>query len=215
MNPTEAQADLNRRSFLKGGSFATLMMMLGGVEITAQDAATKPAVPKPEKKVGPPVKCGVIGLGAWGRDMLGHLSRLPNSPITGVAETYGASLRRAKSAAPNAVQFEDYRKLLESKDVEAVIVATPSHQHKEIVIAALQAGKHIYCEAPLAHTIEDARAIAKAARDASKQIFQVGLQYRDNPQHHHVVDFVRTGAAGALTVARSQYHKKESWRRTS
>ncbi|MCD6050162.1 MAG: putative dehydrogenase [Verrucomicrobia bacterium] len=215
MNPIEPQADLNRRSFLKGGSLASLMMMLGGVEITAQDAATKPAAAvKPAKKIGPPVKCGVIGVGAWGRDMIGHLSRLPNAPVTGVAETYGASLRRAKSGAPNAAQFEDYRKLLESKDVEAVVIATPTHQHKEIAIAALQAGKHVYCEAPLAHTIEDARAIAKAARE-SKQIFQVGLQYRANPQHHHVVDFVRTGAAGALTVARSQYHKKESWRRTS
>ena len=213
MNPKEARAELDRRSFLKGGSFATMMMMLGAVEITAQEAK-KPA-PAPAKKIGPPVKCGVIGVGAWGRDIIGHLSRLPNAPVTGVAETYGASLRRAKTSAPNAETFEDYRKLLESKEVEAVIVATPTHQHKDIVIAALQAGKHVYCEAPLAHTVEDAKAIAQAAKNASKQIFQTGLQYRANPQHHHVLEFVRTGAAGALTVARAQYHKKESWRRTS
>ncbi len=215
MNPIEPQADLNRRSFLKGSSFATLMMMLGGVEITAQEADKKTAAPKVEKKIGAPVKCGVIGVGTWGRDLIGHLSRLPNAPITAVSETYGASLRRAKSGAPNATPYEDYRQLLESKDVEAVIVATPTHQHKEIVLAALQAGKHVYCEAPMAHTIEDAKAIAQAAKNASKQIFQVGLQYRANPQHHHVLEFVRTGAAGALTLARAQYHKKESWRRTS
>lgn len=215
MNQKDVQADLNRRSFLKGGSFATLMMMMGAVEITAQTATTKPAAPKPEKKVGPPVKCGVIGVGTWGRDLITYLSRLPNAPITAVAETYGASLRRAKSGAPNATPFEDYRQLLDSKDVEAVIVATPTHQHKEIVLAALQAGKHVYCEAPLAHTIEDARAIAQAAKNASKQVFQAGLQYRANPQHHHVLEFVRTGAAGNLTLARAQYHKKESWRRTS
>lgn len=213
MNPKEARAELDRRSFLKGGSFATMMMMLGAVEITAQEAK-KPA-PAPAKKIGPPVKCGVIGVGAWGRDIIGHLSRLPNAPVTGVAETYGASLRRAKTSAPNAETFEDYRKLLESKEVEAVIVATPTHQHKDIVIAALQAGKHVYCEAPLAHTLEDSKAIAQAAKNASKQIFQTGLQYRANPQHHHVLEFVRTGAAGAITVARAQYHKKESWRRTS
>jgi len=213
MNPTEARAELNRRSFLKGGSFATMMMMLGAVEITAQEA--KKVTPAPVKKIGPPVKCGVIGVGTWGRELIGHLSRLPNAPIAGVAETYGASLRRAKTGAPNAETYEDYRKLLENKDVEAVVVATPTHLHKDIVIAALQAGKHVYCEAPMAHTIEDARAIAQAAKGASKQIFQVGLQYRTNPQHHHVLEFVRTGAAGALTTARAQYHKKESWRRTS
>jgi predicted dehydrogenase len=214
MNPTEARAELNRRSFLKGSSFATMMMMLGAVEITAQETAKKP-IPAPAKKIGPPVKCGVIGVGAWGRELIGYLSRLPNAPITGVAETYGASLRRAKTGAPGAETFEDYRKLLESKEVQAVIVATPTHQHKDIVIAALQAGKHVYCEAPLAHTMEDAAAIAVAAKKATGQIFQVGLQYRANPQHHHVLEFVRTGAAGALTTARSQYHKKESWRRTS
>ncbi len=216
MNPNEQNPDFNRRDFLRGGSFATLMMLLGGVEITAQEANSKKKVPEPEKKpVGPPVKCAVIGVGTWGRDLIAHLSRLPNAPIVAVCETYPASLRRATAAAPKAEGVNDYRKVLENKEVEAVVVATPTHQHKDIVIAALQAGKHVYCEAPMAASIEDAKAMAQAAKAASKQIFQVGLQYRANPQHHHVVEFVRTGATGNITLARSQFHKKESWRRTS
>jgi predicted dehydrogenase len=213
-------SELNRRGFLRGSSFAALMAMMGGVEITAQDNPKTLAIPKAdpnfkEKPPGPPVNFGVIGVGAWGREILATLARQPNAPVVGVAETYAASLRRAEEAAPKATRHEDHRKLLEQPDVKAVVVATPSHQHKAVAIAALEAGKHVYCEAPLASTIADARAIAQAAKAHPKQIFQVGLQFRGNPQHHHVQEFVRTGAPGKLTLARSQWHKKQSWRRAS
>ena len=111
--------------------------------------------------------------------------------------------------------FSDYRKVLESKAVQAVLVATPSHQHKEIVLAALQAGKHVYCEAPLANTIEDAREIAQAAKNSPKLNFQSGLQMRSDPHRHFLVQFLRAGAMGKPVRARAQWNRKQSWRRTS
>ena len=105
--------------------------------------------------------------------------------------------------------------MLDSKSVQAVLVATPSHQHREIVLAALQAGKHVYCEAPLANSLEDARVIAQAAREAFKLNFQAGLQSRADPQRYHLVKFVRTGAMGKIIAARSQAHRKKSWRLAS
>ena len=105
--------------------------------------------------------------------------------------------------------------MLDNKAISAVIVATPTHLHKQIVLDALQAGKHVYCEAPLAHTVEDARAIAKAARDNKKSYFQAGLQQRSDPELIHILNFVRAGAAGRPVMARSQYHRKNSWRRSS
>ncbi|MBI3910725.1 MAG: Gfo/Idh/MocA family oxidoreductase, partial [Armatimonadetes bacterium] len=75
--------------------------------------------------------------------------------------------------------------------------------------------KHVYCEAPLAHTVEDAQAIARAGQSA-KTVFQAGLQNRVNPLHRHVLSFVRTGVLGKSTAqARLQFHKKMSWRRAS
>ena len=71
--------------------------------------------------------------------------------------------------------------------VQGVFVATPTYLHKDIVIAALQAGKHVYCEAPMASTIEDARAIAQAAQAAGRLHFQVGQQLRSDPQRHSLV----------------------------
>jgi predicted dehydrogenase len=83
------------------------------------------------------------------------------------------------------------------------------------VVAALQAGKHVYCEAPIASTIEDARAIAKAAKASPRQYFQVGLLYRSDPQRHFLLPFIRAGALGKTVMARAQWHKKQSWRGTS
>src|SRR5439155_11669434 len=101
------------------------------------------------------------------------------------------------------------------KEIKAVVVVTPTHKHKEIVLAALKAGKHVYCEAPLAGTIEDAREIALAAKASKKQIFQAGLQMRADPQRLFLLPFIRTGALGKTVMARAQWHKKTSWRTAS
>jgi len=225
MNPPAPASDLNRRDFVKAGSFTALMAALGGVPITAQDAPKNPdgtlAVPKAdpnykEKPVGPPVKFGVIGLGAQGREVLAQLGKLPNAPVVALCDRYKASIKRASEAAPKAKTYDDAQALLADPDVQAVVIATPTHQHRDLALAAMAAGKHVYLEAPMANTIDDARAIAKAGLALpAKQIFQVGHQFRANPQHHHVLKFFRTGACGKTASAKAQYNKKQSWRRAS
>ncbi len=203
----------NRRDFLKGASFATMMALMGGIPIRAADApkAEEPA----NKAIEDPLNFGVVGCGKWGREILQTLGRRPNAPVVAICDTYKPFLNRCKDMAPKAEPFTDYKQLLAHKDVQAVVVATPSHRHKEIVIEALKAGKHVYCEAPMATTIEDARAIAQAARAAVKVNFQAGLQFRSDPQFYHLANFVRTGVLGKTTKARSQSQKKQSWRVTS
>jgi predicted dehydrogenase len=204
-------ADYNRRDFLKGGSAATLMTMLGGVQLFAQTNAAPPEA----ASVGPKVKIAVIGLGTWGREIVNTLARLPQADLAAICDTYPASVRRAASGAPGALQTEDYKTILDNKDIKAVVVATPSHQHKDVVLAALKAGKHVYCEAPLANTIDDARAVAAAAKAAKQVNFQAGLQFRADPQRHFLLPFIRSGALGQSLMARAQFHKKQSWRQVS
>lgn len=204
----------SRRDFLKGSSVATLMTLAGATPLVLPTSA--PAQSKPAStQSGVPLKVAVIGCGVWGRDILNTLARLASCEVVAVCDTYGAMLKRAKDAAPKATTTTDYKEILANKDIPAVIIATPSHQHKEIVIAALKAGKQVYCEAPLAHTVEDARAIAEAAKNAPEQYFQSGLNLRSDPQRKFVYDFMRAGAAGKTVKARAQWHKKHSWRRTS
>ncbi len=207
-------SDWNRREFIASSSAATLLATVAGGALGANRASAAEAAPA-DKKPTAPVNVGVIGCGNWGRDTVKTLAQLVNAKVLGVAEHYPAFLKRAKDAAPNAEAYEDYRKLLANKDIKAVVISTPTHQHKEVVLEALAAGKHVYCEAPLAHTLEDARVIAKAAKEHFSQVFHPGLQHRSDPQRHFLLGFIRSGATGRMFKARAQWHKKESWRRTS
>jgi predicted dehydrogenase len=213
MNENESNVlDFNRRDFLKTGSATTLMTMLGGVELFGETSAA----PSREEKVESKIKLGVIGLGTWGREILNTLAVVKQADVAAICDTYAASVRRAASLAPQqAAQTNDYRTILDNKDIKAVVIATPSHQHKEIALAALKAGKHVYCEAPLASSIEDAKVIALAAKAAKQQVFQAGLQLRADPQRHFLVPFIRSGAIGNWLSCRAQFHKKQSWRATS
>src|SRR5581483_9470348 len=215
MNENESELSrYNRRDFIRSTTtFGAMMALMGGVPLQAEDKPAADSGATNYSTVSAPVSCGVIGCGAWGREIIQTLGALPNAPVVAICDGYEPMLRRSKESAPNAETFTDYHKLLEKKEVEAVIVATPTHQHREIVEAALKAGKHVYCEAPLAATVEDARASAKAAKAAIKSNFQSGLQLRSDPQKQFVLGFVRSGAIGKTVMARSQWHKKQSWRR--
>jgi predicted dehydrogenase len=210
----------NRRDFLRSGSVATIMAMMGGVPLVSR-ADTAPPEEAPKNLVK--LKVGVIGLGGWGREIINALQAAPTPlsdlsdrvEVAAICDNYPASLKRAASAAPGAAQTADYKTILANKEIPAVIIATATHQHKDIVIEALKAGKHVYCEAPLANNIEDARAIALAARDAKELIFQAGFQLRSEPERHFLLPFIRSGALGKVLMARSQWHKKISWRAAS
>ncbi len=175
----------------------------------------KTAAQETAKPARPPVRCGVIGCGYHGRDIIATLSLLDNAPIAAVCDSYGAFLRRAGRSAPKATKYERYQDLLNDDKVEAVVVCTPTHQHSQIVKDAFDAGKHVYCEAPLANSIEEAREIALAAKKHPRLYFQAGLQYRSDSQRHFLFDFIRAGAWGQTVQARAQWHKKISWRRAA
>lgn len=202
--------DFNRRDFLRTGSLASIMTMLGGIELVAQTNA-----PADAKPAGPKVNIAVIGLGPWGREILNTLARQPQANIAAVCDTYAASLKRAATIAPGAKATNDYKSILADKTIKAVVVATGTHEHSAIAVEALKAGKHVYCEAPLAATIEDAKAVAKEAKGNPGLAFMAGLQLRSDPQRHFIVPFIRSGALGKFVMARAQYHKKQSWRATS
>lgn len=200
---------MNRRDFFQNTAATTLTLALG---MAAEELRAQEARKDEEKPAGPPVPCGVIGLGAHGKEILGSLAKTGFMPVTAVCDTYTspAYLKKATESAPKATVHQDYRKLLDDKTIKAVFVATPSHKHKQIVLDALAAGKHVYCEAPLAASIADAKAIALAGLDA-KTVFAAGLQFRANKQHQHVQKFM--GDLKTPVGGRAQWHKRGTWMR--
>jgi predicted dehydrogenase len=228
MKRKKNSSEVDRRAFLKNTSVAAFIAMMGGVELAAPGAAdtNQPAAAAADAPLTvipalPAVNFGVIGAGVWGRKIITTLTLLKNDPqyknteVVAIAETYAAWLTRAFTYAPKAELFANYKQLLAKPEVQAVVVATPTHQHRDIVLDALAAGKHVYCEAPLANTIADAKDIARAAQKAFKQVFQAGLQDRSHPHRHFLAPFLRAGALGRNVLVRAQSHKKGTWARTA
>ncbi len=201
---------MNRRDFLQAAAASGLSFPLAvnAIEIRAE--------PQKEAAPGPAVAVAVIGLGEQGRAILASLAKLGPSkaPIAAICDSFTASIlqKRAAEFAPTATMVNDYRKVLDDKSVQAVFVATPSHKHKQIVLDALQAGKHVYCEAPLATDLDEAKAIAKAGIDA-KTFLVPGLQVRSNAQARHVGKFIKVKDIGNIVQGRAQWNQRTTWRR--
>ena len=198
---------LDRRQFLTMGAGAMMLTMLAAEELRAQTPVAPAAG-------GAPVGCAVIGLGTQGRALIDALARAANAPVNAVCDTYVGAHKRALAVATKATAVQDYKQVLDRADVTAVFVATPTHLHKQIVLDAVAAGKHVYCEAPLAFTIEDARAIGLAGKGSSK-VFQCGLTQRMLPISTHVRKFIETDVLAKVAQIRAQYHKKTNWKRAA
>ena len=157
----------------------------------------------------------VIGVGRQGRSIVAELQKIDGVKIAAICDEDPSRLRAGGRRVPDAAAYASADEMLEkSPEVSSVFVATPTHLHKEIVLSALAAGKHVYCEAPLAHTIEDARAIAGAAR-GSDRVFQSGLLARSNPVYTLARTFYKSDALRQLVSMRAARSRKSSGRNPS
>jgi predicted dehydrogenase len=152
------------------------------------------------------IRLGLIGCGGRGRGVMGTFIKTTQVDVTGVCDVYADRIDRAKTVAPNAKSFNDHRKMLEMKELDAVLIATPDHWHAATAIDALRAGKDVYVEKPLTLRIEEGPDIVKAAR-VNNRICQVGMQQRSGQHYIQARDeYVRTGKLGKITLARTWWH---------
>lgn len=210
---------ISRRDALARGSvFALASLFAGGMGESYAEELDPPVagVTADDKPVdASPVGVAVIGLGEQGRNLLTSLGYVAGADVRYVCDTYAPAHKKALELAPKAKAATDYKQVLGDAAVKGVFIATPSHLHKQVVADALAAGKAVYCEAPLASNVAEAREIALLAKANAKVIFHSGLPYRTNPQHNHVYKFVETGALSRVAQGKAQWHKKESWRRAA
>jgi predicted dehydrogenase len=152
------------------------------------------------------IHLGLIGAGDRGRHDMSQFQAAGGVDVAAVCDVYAEQIDKARQKAPHAKNFNDHRKLLELKDVDAVLIATPDHWHAETTIDALNAGKDVYVEKPLTLTIEEGPRIVKAAR-VNERICQVGMQQRSG-QHYLQAkrEYFDTGKLGKITLARTWWH---------
>lgn len=152
------------------------------------------------------VNFGVIGCNGMGwSNMRAHLSMDQVECIAlcdvddEVLERRSADVERARGKKPKL--YKDYRKMLENPDIDAVIIGTPDHWHCLMLADALEAGKHVYVEKPLANSIEECRVMMKAAQKSNKMI-QVGQWQRSGNHYEKAIDVVRSGELGQIRLVK-------------
>lgn len=154
-----------------------------------------------------PVGVGVIGVGNRGAHVLGLVLQQPDVKVTALCDLKPDRLDKAASAAAkhNPATMTDYRKLIERPDVNAVFIESPCDLHVEMAIAALKAGKHIYCEKPVGITPASIAELLNAAK-GSKTVFCVGQQMRSFKSLNQAIDRIRDGVLGDVIYAKAQRH---------
>jgi predicted dehydrogenase len=152
------------------------------------------------------VNLGLIGAGDRGSFVMSVFQKNSTVDVKAICDVYGTRLDEALTKAPGAKGFNDHRKLLELKELDAVLIATPDHWHAGCAINAVRAGKDVYCEKPLTLKIEEGPVIVKEAR-IHDRVFQVGMQQRSGPHYMKARDeYIQAGKLGKITMARTWWH---------
>lgn len=184
---------LDRRSFL------TTMM-----------AAPAVGAPGAAQSGAEPIGAAVIGTGNRGSYLLRGALEQPGVKVTALCDVKPDRLDSAATLAARDKPrtYTDYRRLLEQPDVGAVFIATPCDLHVEMAIAALKAGKHVYCEKPVGITPESISELLRVARQ-SKTVFQIGQQLRSDARLWKTIEKIHSGAAGKVVMIKAQRHAAE------
>ena len=171
----------SRRSFVKAG------LGVGAAMITAPNFISA-------RSVMGKINLGVIGV--YNR-AAANLAGVSGENIVALCDVDESRATKARDQFPKAAFFQDFRKLLDVKGIDAVVVGTPDHVHAVQGIAAMRAGKHLYCEKPLAHSVLEVRAMIKTAR-ANKLVTQMGTQIHAEKNYRRVVEIIQAGVIGEV-----------------
>jgi len=153
------------------------------------------------------IQFGVIGCGARSHELMQSLLQHPEAVVTAVVDAYkGRTERAVDRAGKQARVMRDYREALADKSIDAVIVCTPDHWHKQMVIEAMRAGKDVYCEKPLTFRSSDGPEIMAAARETGRML-QAGSQGMSTQAQNKAKEMIKAGKLGRVTMIRAAYNR--------
>lgn len=148
------------------------------------------------------ITLGFIGVGGMGTGLLNIFKKMPDVRVAALCDVYETHLLQAKEAAEGKPDtYADFRRILDRKDIDAVVVATPDHWHAIPTILACQAEKDVYCEKPLAYRIAEGRAMVDAANKHNR-VTQMGNLIHATENYHRVVEIVQSGVLGTISKTR-------------
>jgi predicted dehydrogenase len=186
---TRSENRLNRRNFLRKSAAGTAT---AGLMIVPRYVLGGPGHLPPSEKLN------LAGIGVGNRGWT-VIRQMEAHNIVALCDVDAKYLDKAADRYPNARKYNDFRRLIdwEEKNIDAVTVCSTDHTHAPASMAALRAGKHVYCEKPLTHSIYEARTMAEAARETGLAT-QMGNEAHSGPNYRRVVELVRSGAIGEV-----------------
>src|SRR5215218_2201150 len=184
---TSASA-LNRRHFIRTLGVAATGSALAQGQTLAQGLRKISANDK--------LNIAVIGVAGRGGENLKEVAALEN--IVALCDVDSTRLAAAAQKFPAAKTYDDYRRLIDQKDIDAILVATPDHTHAVATAAVLRSGRHVYCEKPLTHTISEARLITDLAKKTGL-VTQIGTQIHAGNNYRRVVEAIQSGSIGRVS----------------
>lgn len=174
-----------------------------GAQGTPQSAGPSSSVIGANDTVG----VGVIGIGIRGEILLRSTQALVGARVLEVCDLYDGHFDRAKELLGSGVRTgRDYRRVLDNKDIQAVLIAVPDHWHKAIVLDACAAGKDVYIEKPMTHRWDDTPLFIEAAKQ-HRRMLQVGSQYESMPANARAIDLIKSGKLGKITLISGSIHR--------
>ena len=210
---TDSQPEINRRGFVKTAAAVTA----AATAVTTEGPFVRKA-----KAAEATVQYGFIGPGSRGSRLLTrHLQHIPTGECVAICDIYEPNLEKAmdvfrnKPDAPTPKPYTDYNELLADPNVEAVFITVPLYIHYPVMKAALEAGKHVFCEKSLVFTPAEVHGL-RALREANPELtIQVGLQRRYSEFYAAAKKLIDDGAIGKITHVQAQWHRNGNWRRTA
>lgn len=196
---------IDRRQFIR-----EMGIISGGILLSTSPWFS--AFSEQKNTVGSVARIGIIGPGSRGQFLMSFLATNPKASIVAICDPYQPSIDAALKMAPKAKVYHDYRLLLEDKNIDAVVIATPLDKHYQIVIDAFDAGKHVFCEKSISYSLEDTHNIYKKYLN-SNRVFFVGQQRLFDPKYIKAMEKVHSGELGDISGIRSFWHRNNDWRR--
>lgn len=208
---------MNRRSFLKvAGTATTQALLVSGLRAAAEadqpGTLLTPQQSEPEKPVAANdrIQIALIGAGGQGQYDTKIAASVPGVKVVAAADCYDNRLAHCKELwGPDILTTRDYREILDRKDIDAVIIGTPDHWHKQASIDAMNAGKDVYCEKPMIHLYSDGPAMIEASR-STKRILQIGSQRVSSIVYAKAKEILASGAIGKLNMISAFWDRNSS-----
>jgi predicted dehydrogenase len=196
---------MDRRDFIRNGSLVAGGLLLSNQLLHANTFT-----------VGEKITVGIIGCGDRGKGIMSVLKQLNDQfAVIAICDVLDFRIEEAKKVDPtnSLTVYKDYKALLDDKNIQSVVIATPLSEHYKIAADALKAGKHVYLEKTMTYSIDQAIDLVKLSKSHDKQVLQVGHQYRYSPLYFSVKEMIQKGYLGKVVQIDCRWDRNWNWRR--